>query len=140
MAASKELSASLEQLRTMIGNLRDNRVTLDDLSIRCSMFRFTGGTMSLAAWQINGLTPYLLIGSAVDGGIAPKDVARYLALLEKLTESQRDVANASRPRTLRVRRAITDALEQTLYEAQLLGTDLEVSIEKDLESSEAVAS
>jgi len=140
MAASKELSASLEQLRAMIGNLHDNRVTLDDLSIRCSMFRFTGGTMSLAAWQIDGLTPYLLIGSAMGGGIAPKDVVRYLALLEKLTESQRDVANATRPRTLRTRRAITDALEQTLYEAQLLGTDLEVSIEKDLESSEAVAS
>jgi hypothetical protein len=124
----------------MIGNLHDNRVTLDDVSIRCSMFRFTGGTMPLAAWQINGLTSYLLIGSAMGGGIAPEDVVRYLASLEKLTESQRDAANATRPRTLRMRRAITDALEQTLYEAQLLGADLEVSIEKDLESSEAVAS
>jgi hypothetical protein len=140
MAATKELSASLKQLRAMIGDLHDNRVTLDDLAIRCSMFRFTGGTMSLAAWQINGLTPYLLIGSTMGGRIAPEDVVRYLALLEKLTESQRDFATATRPRTLRMRRAITDALEQTLHEAQLLGTDLEVSIEKDLDSSEAVAS
>jgi hypothetical protein len=139
MAEFKERSASLETLRSMMSDLHDNHVILDDLSVRCSMFRFTGGTISLAAWQINGLTPYLFTGSAMSGGTAPEDVMRYLALLEKLTESQRDVASNARPRTLRARRVITDALEQTLSQARLLGAYLKASIGKDLESSEAVA-
>jgi hypothetical protein len=123
----------------MMSDLHDNHVILDDLSVRCSMFRFTGGTILLAAWQISGLTPYSLIGSAMGGNPEPDDVVRYLALLETLTESQRDVASAARPRTLRARRVITDALEQTLSQARLLGAYLKVSIGKDLESSEAVA-
>lgn len=139
MSASTEQLASFEQLRAMIGDLDDNRVALGELSIRCSLFRFTGGTIPLEGWQISRLTSYLISGSAMYGGVAAWDVVRYLALLEELNESQRDVANATRPRTLRARRAIMDAFEQTLSKAQSLGAHLELSIERGLESPETVA-
>jgi hypothetical protein len=129
MAPSAETLAHPEQLSAMIAELRANRVVGDDLSIRCSMFRFTGGTIPDQAWSSSHMTSYLTAArSRAAGCMATEDVERYLALIGTIAELQLPAATAVRPRTLRSRRVIADALDQALCEVRLLGSHLELAL------------
>lgn len=136
MVAPAEISVSREQLSAILGELQANREALNDLSIRCSMFRFTGGTIPVEAWHTICITSFLTADLAMSGDVGHQDVVRYLALLEKLNESLRDVSISARPRTLRTRLVITDALDQMLSRVRSLGTHLESAIGRGLMSSE----
>jgi hypothetical protein len=134
MAASAELLALPEQLSAMIVELQANRVVLDRLSIRSSMFCFTGGTIPAQAWCIRCMTSYLTLQSRAAGLVGAEDAKHYLALIETLNELQLGVAAAALPRTLRNRRDITDALDKMLREVLSLGSRLETDLRRSLDA------
>jgi hypothetical protein len=137
--ATSEPSADREQLSAMILDLQANRVVLDGLSIRCTMFRFTGGTIPAQAWSISRMASYLTRSPSA-GCIVTEDVERYLALIGTLVELQLGVATAAKPRTLRVRFAITDAFGRALSEILPLGSRLETAVKRSLEAEESLSS
>jgi hypothetical protein len=133
VALPVELRSCREQLSAMVVDLQVNRAVLDRLSIRCSMFRFTGGALPAEPLRLTAMNSYLACPPAVDC-IANEDVERYFVLIGTLVELQRGVATAERPRSLRQRHAVTDALARASSEILSIASGLESAMTSALEA------
>jgi len=133
MALPAEWPSYREQLSAMILALQANRAVLDRLLIRCSMYRFSGGIIAAEPWRLTAMTSYLARPPGTEC-IAPADVERYLALIGTLVDLQGGVATAARPRTLRHRHEITDALGRACSEILSMESGLESAMTSAFEA------
>jgi len=129
--ASNDVPSHQDRLSAMVVELRTNRDTVERMTTRYTMFRFTGGCVSSEQLRCGEISSYLKTPFGI-GVITPRDVERYEVLIDEVTAMAETAKSGAEPRTWRRRNDLASAFVHTTSELVALGNRLESVLEQSI--------